>query len=441
MNISGLRQRSGMALPASLAAITAVSVLISGIWVIVDLNAKTSANRKSAVNALLVAEAGASHAIGLLRGSLRTKNLTLLLNGSDSIANNANDGLFTGYGLSSANEIPAAGVTFATGTYTAVLEDDPSETDGNPKLDGNNRVLLRCRGVMPDGASAEILAIIAMVPLPAMATEGRLNIGGNPVVSGACGGIHANQVVQASGGSITVDGPVTASDTVRADACQIRRLDNTCNVPLSNQPPVDIPQLTMAEMCTAPTLRLSATGVITNGAGVVQPAGTGGWTWSSAGGGKWSNSAAQPPDGMICADEDVEISGSPGDESTPWRVSIYSTKAVKVTGSAVMTAFDPAGGLIIAEGDVSIAGTPGAGYNYGGMIYAGSQCELRGNAKIVGQVLCKDNPDPAGSANYVNTSNTDNTGDVSGNPQITFNCSGSVLSKRRIASWVQKLGS
>ena len=60
------RKRSGMALPASLAAITAVSVLISGIWVIVDLNAKTSANRKSALNAILVAEAGNSHGLALL---------------------------------------------------------------------------------------------------------------------------------------------------------------------------------------------------------------------------------------------------------------------------------------------------------------------------------------------------------------------------------------
>jgi hypothetical protein len=434
------RRRSGMALPATLAAITAVSVLISGIWVIVDLNAKTSVNRRSALNAMLVAEAGNSHALALLRGDLRNTNFTKLLKGSDSVASNADDGLFIGYGLSTDKTIPAAGVAFGAGTYSVTIEDDPADTDGNAKEDMNNRLMLRCRGVTPDGASAELLAIIGVVPLPAMATEGRLNIGGNPTVKGQCGGVHANEVVQATGGSITVDGPVTASDTVKATACQIRKLDGTCNVPLNNQPPIDIPILTMAGVCLAPTLRFSGTGVITNAAGVVQPAGTGGWTWSSAAGGKWSNSAAAPMDGTMCFDEDVEISGSPGDDGAPWRVSIYSTKAVKVTGSAVMTAFDPDGGLIIAEGDVSIAGTPGPGFNYGGMIYAGSQCELRGNAKINGQVLCKDGADPAGSQNYVNTTNTDNTGDVSGNPEITFNCTGSVLSKRRIISWVQKLG-
>ena len=436
------RKRSGMALPASLAAITAVSVLLSGIWVIVDLNAKTSANRRSAVNAMLVAEAGQAHAIALLRGDLRIKPLTKLLMGSDSVSNNSDDGLFTGHGLTSAKEIPAAGVTFATGNYKATMEDDPSDTDGDPKTDSNNRLLLRCTGVMPDGASAEIIAIIAMVPLPAMATEGKLNIGGNPVVKGACGGIHANEVVQANGNSITVDGPVTASDTVKgASNCEIKMLNGTCNVPLNNQPPVDIPNLTVADLCTSPTFVLSNNGVIRDGAGNVLPSGTGGWSWTSSGGGKWSNNAADPTDGMICAYDDVEISGSPGEAGDPWRVSIYTTQAVKVTGSAVMESFDPYGGLIVAEGDVSIAGTPGPGFNYGGMIYSGSQCELRGNAKINGQVLCKDNPDPAGSANYVNTTNTDNTGDVSGNPEITFNCSGSVLSKRRIASWVQKLGS
>ena len=349
------RKRSGMALPASLAAITAVSVLISGIWVIVDLNAKTSANRKSALNAILVAEAGNSHGLALLRGDLRNTNFTKLLKGSDSVANNSDDGLFIGYGLATDKTIPAAGNAFGGGTYTVTIEDDPSDTDGDAKVDMNNRLMLRCKGVMPDGASAEILAIIGVLPLPAMATEGKLNIGGNPTVSGACGGVHANEVVQATGGSITVDGPVTASDTVKADACQIRKTDGTCNVPLNNQPPIDIPVLTSAMVCTAPTLLLSATGVITNGAGVVQPSGTGGWTWAASQGGRWLNNAAQPMDGMICADDDIEISGSPGDAATPWRVSLYTTKGVKVTGSAVMTAFDPDGGLIIAEGDVSIA--------------------------------------------------------------------------------------
>jgi hypothetical protein len=436
-----LKQRSGMALPASMAAITAVSVLISGIWVIVDLNAKTSANRRSAVNALLVAEAGQSHGIALLRGALRTKNFTKLLLGEDSVANNSNDGRFIGYGLNSTDEIPAAGKAFAGGTYTAVMEDDPNDSDGDPLRDANNSILLRCRGVMPDGASAEIIAIISMVPLPAMATEGRLNIGGNPQVSGACGGLHANQVVQATGASVLVDGPVTASDTVRADPCQIRRLDGTCNTPLNNQPPVDIPQLTVAEVCPAnPTYRLDDMGNIRDGTtGALLPAATGGWQWTSSNGGRWYNNAANPTNGVICATEDIEIAGSPGDEGNPWRVSLYTTKAVKMSGSPVMEAYDPNGGLIIAEGDVSIAGTPGAGFNYGGMIYAGAQCELRGNARINGQVLCKDNADPAGSINYVNTG--DVVGDVSGSPQITFNCSGSVLSKRRISSWVQKLGS
>jgi hypothetical protein len=144
---------------------------------------------------------------------------------------------------------------------------------------------------------------------------------------------------------------------------------------------------------------------------------------------------------MICAYDDVEVSGSPGTAAAPWTVSIYTTQAVKITGSPVMAAYDPFGGLVVAEGDVSIAGNPGSAINYNGMIYAGSQCELKGNAKISGQVLCKDLSDPFGSANYVNTSNTEQVGDLTGNAEITFNCSGSVLSKRRISSWVQKLGS
>ena len=52
---------------------------------------------------------------------------------------------------------------------------------------------------------------------------------------------------------------------------------------------------------------------------------------------------------------------------------------------------------------------------------------------------------PDGATNYVGTTNTNNTdpvtGTVTGNAVITFNCSATVLSKRKFLSWVQKLGS
>lgn len=444
------RRRKGMALPASLAAITAVSVLISGIWVIVDLNAKTSSNRRSALNALLVAESGLSHSLALLRGDLKPISLTRLLRGNDSVANNSDDGLLIGYSALSTDEtIPAAGKSFGGGTYFVTIEDDPAETDGNTKLDANQKVLLRCRGTMPDGASAEIQAIVGMIPLPAIATEGILRIGGNPKVTGACGALHANEIIEVSGNPI-VSGAVTASDTVKATSCKIKKPDGTCNVPLHNQPPIDIPPLTMSQVCVNPTLTLKASGVMIDHASGTTYSGSTtrfGWKWS---GDKWESDDETPYStsntkgvraGTICAEHDVVVGKNWGSSGTPLQMSIYSSRSVIISGNPTFTAHDPEGGLIIAEGDVEISGNPSTGThnNYAGMVYAGAQCKINGNPRLKGQILCKDKNQPGGHKNWVAIS--DLNADVSGNPEIIFDCTGSMLSKRKILSWVQKLGS
>ena len=43
--------RAGIALPAAIGAISALAVLLLGLLIIVDLNAKTGTNRRSAVRA------------------------------------------------------------------------------------------------------------------------------------------------------------------------------------------------------------------------------------------------------------------------------------------------------------------------------------------------------------------------------------------------------
>lgn len=445
VNASRRPRRSGMALPAALAAITAVSVLMSGIWVIVDLNAKTSQNRRSALTALLVAEAGASHALALLRADLKKYKYTRILRGSDDAVNTSDDGLLIGYGLSAGKEIPAAGLTIAGGTYTVTLEDDPAETDGAPKVDANNRILARCRGVTPDGALAEIVAVIGMIPMPAIATEGILKIGGNPKISGPCGGLHANEILEVNGGPV-VDGPVTASDTVMASNCTIKRSDGSCNVPLNNQPPIDIPPLTAAQVCTNPTLTLNNDGTMIDHVpepDVVYP-NDGlerfGWKFGGLGNNIWTVSSGTVRDGMICSTSDLQISGNPGSGGAPVLLSLYTTRSVIISGNPVIAPYDPDGGLIIAEGDVKISGNPGAGVNnYSGMIYAGAQCQISGNPRVAGQILCKDQPHPAGHKDWVNFG--DLNASVSGNAEIIFDCTGSMLSKPKILSWTQKIGS
>jgi hypothetical protein len=437
---------AGIALPAAIMALAAVSVLIAGVWVIVDLNAKTSLNRKSAVQALLVAEAGAAHGLGLMREELKNVKWDQLLKGSDNVALTADDGLLIAYGLDSDEQIPAAGRSFGGGTYFVTLEDDPADGDGLDFVDSNNRILARCRGVMPDGASAEILAVIGWQQYPAIATEGNLKIGGNPKITGPCGGLHANDTMEVSGNPI-VDGPVTASDTVEVSGCKIKDSNGKCVTPLHHQPPVDIPELTMSDMCTNPDrFVLRSDGFIERySLGVVAETRDArsdpewGWKRSSDSPVKWDMSGNTGTDGTYCVEGNAYISGNPGTDSDPWSTSIFATGAVEFSGNPKVVANDPSEALVVAEGDISFSGNASSGQeNYEGLIYAGSQCKISGNPRLHGQVLCKDNPDPPGSDDIVSTS--DLSGDVSGNPEITFSCGG-MLSKRKVMSWMQKLGS
>jgi hypothetical protein len=435
--------RAGIALPAAITALAAVSVLIAGVWVVVDLNAKTSLNRKAAVSALMVAEAGAAHALGLVRGDLRNTTFDRLLKGYDNLALTADDGLFTGYGLASDEQIPTGGRAFGGGRYYVTMVDDPAETDLLPMVDSNNRVMARCRGVMPDGASAEILAVIGQIPFPAIATEGKLKIGGNPIITGVCGGIHANEITEI-GGTPQVSGPTSASDTVIGSDCIETPDGSPCQAPLHHQPPIEIPPLTAADVCTDPDFVLRADGYIEDRRGVtpdVRDGSTTNWGFKW-GGDKWeSDGPSTAPGGVVCADHDVVISKNWGTESSPLSMSIFSTRSVIVSGNPTFTAADPSGAVIVAEGDVQISGNPSSGThnNYGGMIYAGAQCQINGSPRLYGQLLCKDNDQPSGHKDWVSIS--DLNADVSGNPEIIFDCTGSILSNRKILSWMQKLGS
>lgn len=443
--------RAGIALPAAITAIAALSVLIAGVWVMVDLNAKTSLNRRSAMNAMLVAEAGASHALALMRGKLRNVKFDQFLKGADNVGfTTADNGLLINYaGLTSDEQIPAAGRAYGGGMYFVTIVDDPADGNIDPLTDSNDRVLARCRGVMPDGASAEIQAVIGFFPYPALATEGSMKFGGNAKITGACGGLHANELIEVSGMSSTVNGPITASDTVQAGTCQIKKDDGSCNTPLHHQPPVDIPELTTSGMCsasTADTMYVMRTDgyieqyvndllIETRNANGLEP-----WGWKYTGSGMWTVSAGTVVDGTFCVNGNVSVSGNPGTDADPWSTSIFATGSVQFSGNPKVTANDPSGALIVAEGDVKFTGTASTTENYNGLIYAGSQCTGTGTPRISGQLLCKDNPNPSGSADIVDFGASELTASVGGNIEITFGCGG-MLSKRKIMTWMQKLGS
>ena len=427
---------AGVALPAALTGLLALSVLIAGAWLIVDLSAKAAKNREGAVRAFELAESGAAHALAILRGDLVDTSLTRLLVGSDNLQSTADDGRLIGYGLPAGDQVPAAGVSFAGGTYFVELVDDPGDTDGDPLADSNSRILARCRGVASDGASATVEAVIGSTPLPALATEGNLIINGNPEILGPCGSAHGNQIVVVSGNP-TVSGGVTAADTVDVSGTITDTLGNPVE-PLHHQPPIEIPELHYSDYCPGDAdFVLRADGMVIDDLGNVVGDANGATVngWKYVGSGIWDLDSDTPTPGTYCVEGNAKMGKNPGTAGSPIDLSVIAQGSIEISGNPYMQPDHADGILLLAEGDVSISGNPVASAKtYSGSIYAGSQCKVSGNPRISGSIMCKDNPNPPGSEEYAVQN------EISGNAEITFDCTGLISGKRRFLSWSQQLG-
>ena len=422
--------RDGIALPAAMFALVAAGILGAGMLAFTNLSVQATLNQERATRAVQVADAGVSHALGLLRGSLKSHSFTRILRGGDNIVPTADDSLFINYGVPADDEIPLAGKAFQGHTYFVTVRDDPADGDANASTDLNGRVLVRCRVLTNEGATVEVTAILGAVPMPAMAADGNVAFSGSPEIRGACGGAHANGNLHASGGGPIVSTQATATGSVTGTW----RLPNGTDAPrLGFQPEVVIPDLNPMDFCVGAEFRLLSSGTATNGAGllVAVPAG---WTYN-AGTQLWSLAGASSVDGTYCVQGNVAVSGNTGSAATPRRMTILATGSIEVTGTPFITADHEDGILFMAAGDVRVAGNPSAGANnYQGMIYAAAQCVAAGNATMFGQLLCANGPQPVGAIEHAVTHT------MSGNFVLTFDCSSNVFNKRRILFWYPRIG-
>jgi hypothetical protein len=408
-------------------------------WSIARLNNFSAVNREDAARALNLAEAGVAHTLGLLRTPLEAYSLTSLLQGSDGTPSTGDDGLLTGHGLPIAYEIPAEGVAMEGGTYYVTLIDDATDPDGDPLTDSNSQILARCTGVTDNEGSASIDVVIGIPRFPAMASNGDLLIDGNPEILGPCGGAHANNIVIVNG-TPTVETQISASDSVDVSG-GINQAGGGVSTPLNHQPPVEIPQLDAMDFCATSDFILRANGyLVTVGPPRDSTDATSvpvnGWTRGSDSPVEWNLSGNSTAGGSYCVEGNVVISGNPeGPGGTPLPLSLFADGSVQVSGNPLITAAHPTGAVIIANGDVAISGNPGAGEeNYNGLIYSQSQCQLNGNVAVGGQILCKDDPNPPNSSEFVSENG------ISGNPHIRYNCGGMLIGARQILSWYQNLG-
>lgn len=436
--------RRGAALPAALFGLVTVTVLASAIFAASTVQSSSTKNRESSARALQLAENGLAHAVTVVRDTLKGQPFTRLLRGSDNSATaNADDGRITGYGMSSNINIPVAGRSFGDGSYTAVITDDNDNAD--PRTDVNFRVRLRCDATTSDGGKASLEVVLGVDVLPAIAANGSLTMSNNAKALGYCGAVHANDDLVLSGTGTVVASSVTASDQVTGTTKDSLGVLKT---PIGNRPPISIPTMTYAQFCGTPgtnaTTNFTDVELWLGADGKVYRKGIAlgssifpnyGWTyvlatktWSFTSGG-----TPAPVPGKVCAEGNVEISGNIGSATIPFRITVIATGSVKVAGTPYLAPATTDSIAIVSGGDVSIAGNPSAGAtSYEGLIYAHSQCLGTGSATMRGQLLCANNPTPAGATEWTSTNV------MQGNFQVTYGCGG-FHSRRRIYSWLQKV--
>jgi hypothetical protein len=396
------RGRQGLALPTAIFALVAVSLLLVGLFAFADLSAKSVLNQERSTRAVHVAEAGMNHTLGLLRGSLRGHNFSRILKGSDglngTVAQRADDSLMIGYGLAAGDEIPlVAGKALGAHTYWVSVRDDPIDGDADMGTDLNGRILVRCWSLTSDGARAEVAAIIGAVPMVGVVMDGNVEISSSADIMGPCGSIHANGNIT-GGGSPSVTAGASATGTVGPGSLA----PQTEGTPVMNVPDL------------APVMNFCPPGP--NTVNIISAL--------------WVPSAATILEGKTyCVTGDVQISVDFATLANKRTASIIATGSIKISAKPMMKAAHPDGILLMAGGDLDLQGDWGGE----GMLYAGGQCYVSSAPIINGQFICK-NKSPHPGANWVPANL------ISGDAQITFDCSTNGFNKRRILSWYPRVG-
>ena len=430
------QRRTGAALPTALFGLVVLSVLGAGIFSVGTVQRQATFNRESTARALLIAEEGLAHGVAVVRDSLRNRGYTRLLRGSDdSNAANADDGRLIGYTLGSGISVPVAGRTTSEGTYTIQLLDDPADPVADARIDGNHKLVMRCIGTTTNGASAQVDVIFGATPMPAMVVDGSLNMQGGPELLGACGGAHANVNLTITGGTVTSSGTLTATGSAGGAGSAVNA-SGTPISPAGSQMAIEVPSMSSAEFCGFADYELRADGTILHRASGATWTATSsgsamfGWYRSSSSPVTWSGSGAIGS-GRWCVVGNADVSGNSGTAAFPLAISVFATGSVRVSGNPFMVP-DYEDVLIVADGDVWVAGNSSpSNENFEGVIYAGAQCRVGGTARINGQLMCKNNAQPANAIEHQVGASL-----VEGSPEIVYSC-GTTLTRRKILEWIQ----
>ncbi len=407
----------GSALLGVLLLLLLMSALAAALGVSGQTETLISRNQRAAAQAQAAAEAGLNHAVELAATYISEWNangfadadaaIDALLLGPDlasgTVATDADNGsLGTRAGITVAEEIPlGTRLTIAAGInadYEAFVMDDelaPTE-DGNAVNDANSTLIVQATGYAKEDGLTEskvvLEALLTPVSLPAVLTNGDLDIWGNVDVSGTGGNVHSNADLDITGNA-TVAGTATASGTYTGDPGGS-----------GGAPPMPVPAISASDYLTSADFILTSTGTMTDQFG--NPlACCNNWTFNA---GEWRVSGA-PTTGTYYVQGSVRMTGNAGSPGSPAQFTIIAEDSIDISGTGDIIPDTP-GLMFVTDGDLDFSG--GRTMHAPGQILVHEQIKLRGNPEIHGQVIVE-------NAASVSTLVTDNS--LAGNVDIIYN--------------------
>jgi hypothetical protein len=426
---SRLRNEQGMAL----IGVILLLILASGVCAALAVSGKTETmaayNLDTSAQARAAAQAGLTAALEVVITNLNTTGATPsdainnLLEGPDNDASAVDDNgsLFSIDGTATGLPAPNATLQLAAlqgVSYTVQVfdEDNPLrgitlsgaaiteiDEDGVATTDGNERVVIRATGFGRNNTTVTLEAIIGTTTLPALVTNGNLDVQGNLTLEGQNGGVHANGTLEIGSGSVDIAQDATASGTATIHASA-----DVGGLEAGNQPTMTVPNVWAADYFSYADYILDSDGVIKNRATGMPEADQAsfGWTFS---GGTWDLNA-DPIDGTYYVrGASVRMAGSP-----TATMSLIVEGDIDIQGNATLTpdtqpGFDM---LFVTNGDLEISGSFATPLIVEGVIMVRGQIDIAGSPDIAGQILVQD-VTGAGTLTDVN--------EISGNPTITYN--------------------
>jgi hypothetical protein len=416
------QDEAGIALIAVMVLLMILSVAISAMSVSGRTEITISRRHESAALAETAGEAGLNHAIeltlanlnrwefnGLATTSAAVSNLLLGPDGASGTADaDADNGSLEAFGVPrQPARLPLAGTTPTQYDARVFDEDDPLRgvpldandiasigEDAIPTIDNNATIVIQANGYGPDGAITTLEAVASPFTLPAIVSNGDLEIQGNVSIEGTNGSVHANNELELNG-----------STTISVDATATYGYSESGNPTVGGQtgagrPQIPIPPISALDYKPQADYILQNDGVMVDqgGATICDASADGnacedaGYLWKFDGSDGWQlNTNDQAVAGnhhTYYVEGDATISGSPGSNADPLDISIIAEGSISVTGSPVIEANTPAL-LFVTDLDLKIAGDlqqVGAEAR----ILVHEQLKVTGNASLAGEILIED---------------------------------------------------